>query len=402
MLSTSIVDRFIVTVAPMIDRAQWRVPWDVLTVVAVAQAEEPDGWCRLSRRDLARKAGCSDGRVWELVGNPGELCRINHVLQRGQRGAGRRPSELRVVLDIDKWRGVPWKESDAELRGYRLQAGLEPALEAMDASLALTAFWRGLLPRQRGGLVARSITAPRRVAADLGNPLRDNEPTPRPAGLYGAVLDRATTDPSMVSVPVADRATTSGPGAPSTSPRGVGVALGGVRSTDLSAVGPEREQGNGSGTETGPLVDRLERVIAAINANCRAKGMKKTVYRGSSLEARLRRLAATVDLDVLLAGVEDTDPADQPPAMVTHLEAIASGSISLGAAGGNSGTTIEARLRNLDRLIATYQLDGEPVEDLVAERRRWQDELNQRKELTGGPDPAASNPPVPRESAAVA
>jgi hypothetical protein len=154
----------------------------------------------------------------------------------------------------------------------------------------------------------------------------------------------------------------------------------------------------GATTETEQLV---ERVIDAINASCRAKGMKRTVYRGSSLEARLRRLVATVDVDVLLAGVADTDPAAQPPAMVCHLEAIASGAISLGTAGGNSGTSIEARLRNLDRLIATYELDGEPTEDLVAERRRWQDELDQRKELDRGHEPT-TDPAVPRESAAVA
>lgn len=375
-LDPSSLDRFICAVIPMVDTTRWGVPARIVAAVARLQAESEDGWAHEGWREIARRANCSPRYAWDLVGGgkgKGTLWRVDWVLVRGRVGAGRRATELRVNDDITRWRNVPWIEKNAELRTLRAEAALDDPQTWIWRDLDRAA--KGRKWRDPDRAAKGPAGAARRHGPDVGStPLRRDQ-------------DRATSSGQRRDQ---DRATTNAASAPSTNATaGLKLLQGGVSKT--SSTAQEQQQGI-CRTDADHLVERL---VVAINRKCQANG-GGTVYRASSLVTRLRRLAVDVDVDVLLAGVEKAPVECGPPLVVAFLEDLARGTVTLDAATGQpSGLDIEARLATLARLIATYEDDDDALPELLAERQRWETELDQRKELLGGHRDAPQCEPSP-------
>jgi hypothetical protein len=147
----------------------------LLTVASQAAASE-DGWCRLGRPALARKAHISErhliallaGRYVTGVGRPagGEMTHQGHVLLLGDPGSGTRGRALRVNPNLWAWRlGDHWSVGPEE-RDLHL-ARLMAAVELHSENLALL---RAPMRAQLTVLAARALTRATRHPSNRQKP----------------------------------------------------------------------------------------------------------------------------------------------------------------------------------------------------------------------------------------
>jgi hypothetical protein len=135
---------------------RWGVRADIVTEIQRAAGE--DGWAAIGRRTIARRAGCSERYVANLLGPKGPLWYVERVVQR-EPGAGTRPTRWRLNPNVAEWRKVPWTIADPDERARRL---LESDLQARYA----------LVARQLAPLLEISGAMDRAASGALSSPLR--------------------------------------------------------------------------------------------------------------------------------------------------------------------------------------------------------------------------------------
>lgn len=126
-------------------------------VMTIFEAAGDDGWASISRRTIARRIGCSDRYVADLLGSVGRLWRVERVILR-EAGRGGRVTRLRVNPNLRSWREVPWIVADPDERDRRYAAAAYD--EAMARWVAPFMFGNGAMGRAANGAVTAPFRGP--------------------------------------------------------------------------------------------------------------------------------------------------------------------------------------------------------------------------------------------------
>jgi len=300
----------------MIDVRRWGLRLRIVALIRRELRISPDDWVYAGYRDLAARLACSERYLWELLGDKGTLWRVDRVLERGLLGAGQRGTAFRIHPP-EQWRNVPWLEDNRELRLLRLCSTPRAAHRGANDGLAPrshSAALDNLAPRSHSA--ALEPLAPRSHSAALG--IASAAPRDR-----GANLDEA----------------------------GVSTNCPGEADASLSRSSRER---------AGEAAQQLQQAIEAHTGHlCYGR-----------LLARIDRLAATKDLDVMLAAVAAAPTTLLPPGVVERCERAAAGTLhpAAGAPAVVNPSLLRARAANLERQLAIYAAErADPPEALLAD-----------------------------------
>lgn len=328
-------------VLELVDLRRWGMRARIFALVARLSAEQPELGAYVGQRDVAESVRTGRRYAHALLHH---LAR-EKVLKLVEPGAGRRPNRWRINPNLRAWRGVPWLVTP-EHAAFRVSAAGAPSHVPKQpvATRSYGASQRGLATRSYGASQGFRSYAPYSASQDIRS---------------DATSDRVASD----FEPERDT------------------------SSLLSASHSARDRDSSSGDVQAVVVAITERT------GCDVYGR---------LEDKVAALVHQHGPGPLLDEVAEIDPTGmRSPAFVLALER------RMRQAGQNAETrraTLEARLVGVDKLIATYEAEGFPTGDLVAERAALAVQLGAAPPAPpaphASPEPARPQPPDLAEEAA--
>jgi hypothetical protein len=336
MATLDLLEELLDEAISMID-PRWGAAFGTILELRRLQRRSPDGWARVSYKVLARRAHLADGTMWKLVGTgksaKGSMWRDWRIVVLGPPRAGRRPQAYALNPLVDEWRGVRWREPDPEIRQLRL----DPYLREIREMPKMRVFPR--LPSAE-----RTRFAPRLVSAELRTLV------PRPG----------VNNNDLVNSALSGRGTTSDDRGP-------------------YSFSHEDQRSSPSEEQQQPTNDFVEELKAAI-------WTKTGRPTGGRLVPQLARLERSAPVEELVRLIMAAPSDMQPPRIVEHwLPSVLRYGLPAGPAQPDERQlTVQRIEREIDRVrreLEVCEANGwEPDPSLVADRDRWQNELD---ELTG-------------------